>query len=227
MSDFTSITENSRLFCELRQGLWHCTSAPEFRQILKDGSINPNDGRVKKWSQSYACQQLGGVSLFDFQAPTDQQVIETANRWGPFVYSSARRTTVVIGLSRTALQAKLVPYPKNKVNTTGNVIPYVETCHCGPIPITAITKCLLICSVDCAGFYVENALADPRLAEIEREFQKWWSDRQQLPVEPTIAGMPEEELDRIRALARARAFGGAVEVETWPVLPPQPEIEKT
>ena len=181
MSDFMSITTNSRLFSDLRQGLWHCTSPSEYRQILRDGSIKPNDGRVKHWrGHPYACQQLGAVSLFDFQTPTEQEVLETADLWGPFICNFAHRTTVVVGLSRRELEPKLLPYPENKVHTTGNVIPYVETCHCGPIPITVITKCLLICSVDCTRFYVENALADPRLGLVEREFESATSPHDEL-----------------------------------------------
>ena len=65
-----------------------------------------------------------------------------------------------------------MPYPVNKVNTTGAVIPYVETCHCGPIPTTAVTKCLLVCSADCSHFYILRNLADPRLSDVEAEFQK-------------------------------------------------------
>jgi hypothetical protein len=170
MSNYANIIRTHRLLSELRQGLWHCTSPSEFRQIIRDHFIKPNDGTGHKWGpRPYACQELGAVSLFDFQTPTQEKVLETSNRWGPFV--CRHPTTVAVGLNRDLIASKLVPYPDNKINTTGAVIPYVETCHCGPIPITAITKCLLICSVDCARFYVEPVLADPRLAEVEREFQ--------------------------------------------------------
>ena len=83
-----------------------------------------------------------------------------------------RSTTVILGLDRKMLAAKLVPYPANKANTTGAVIPFVETCHCGPIPTKAITKCLLVCSADCSHFHIEHDLGGSRLAEIEAEFEK-------------------------------------------------------
>lgn len=168
MSDYTSITANLPIFSELRQGLWHCTSPNSFRQILRYGSIKP--ATVSRWgTKPNACQELGAVSLFDFQTPQEDRVIETVDRWGPFVLEHC--TTVLVGLNRTVLEANLVPFPKNEVNTTGNVIPYVETCHCGSIPTTAITKCLLVCSVDCTRFYVENPLEEAWLAEVEREFR--------------------------------------------------------
>ena len=173
MSDYANITATPPLFSELRKGLWHCTSPNEFRHILRDRFINPNDGRGSKWGpRKYACQELGGVSLMDLQTPTLDQVTQTADRWGPFVCSGNYRTTVVIGLDRVVLAASLVPYPVNKANTTGAVIPFVETCHRGPIPTTAISHCLLLCSVNCTHFHIETALADPRLAEVETEFLK-------------------------------------------------------
>ncbi|HVM51133.1 MAG TPA: hypothetical protein VMU04_24100 [Candidatus Acidoferrum sp.] len=173
MSDYANITATPLLLSELRKGLWHCTSPSEFRQILRDRSIKPNDGRVSRWGpRKYACQELGGVSLLDLQSPTLDQVIQTADRWGPFVCSGNYQTTVLLGLDRAALAANLVPYPANKGNTTGAVIPFVETCHRGPIPTAAITYCLLVCSTNCSHFYLETALADPRLAEVEAEFLK-------------------------------------------------------
>jgi hypothetical protein len=173
MSDYRNITATQPLISELRKGLWHCTSPGEFRLILSDRFIKPNDGRVNKWGpRKYACQELGGVSLLDLQSPTLDQVIETAGRWGPFVCSGNYRTTVVIGLDRAALASNLVPYPVNKANTAGAVIAFVETCHRGAIPTTAITSCLLVCSADCSHFYLETALAGPRLAEVEAEFLK-------------------------------------------------------
>jgi hypothetical protein len=75
-------------------------------------------------------------------------------------------------LDRSTLASTLVLYPHNKVETSGAVIPFVETCHRGPIRITAITYCLLVCSANCAHFYRETDLADPRLAEVEAEFLK-------------------------------------------------------
>jgi hypothetical protein len=173
VSDYDNVTSTPGLFAELRKGLWHCTSPIEYRQILQAGAIKPNDTGSHKWGPDpYACQQLGAVSLFDFQTPTKAQVLQTADRWAPFVCMGAHHTTVVIGLDREKLQKKLVPYPANKVNTTGAVIPFVETCHCGPIPTTAITQCLLVCSSNCSHFYIEHRLTAPRLAEIETEFEK-------------------------------------------------------
>ena len=110
MSDYANIIKTQPLFSELRKGLWHCTSPADFRLILGDKSIKPNDGRVSKWGpRQYACQQLGGVSLLDLQTPTLEQVTNTANRWAPFVCSNNYQTTVVIALNRTALAANLVP----------------------------------------------------------------------------------------------------------------------
>ena len=136
-----AIEANHPLFRELRSDfLWHCTSPQEYRQIVKDGFIKPNDGRVQKWgNHPYACQELGGVSLFDFITEPEEKVLNQSIKWRQFL-GCARPLTVIIGIKKSLLSGKLIRYPDSLTNTTGNVIPWVEVCHCGSIPITATAK---------------------------------------------------------------------------------------
>jgi hypothetical protein len=68
------------------------------------------------------------------------------------------------------LPGRLTPYPENKESTTGNVIPYVEVCHCGAIPMSAVVSYLLLCAVDYRGFKKLAVLDEQSLTKAETEF---------------------------------------------------------
>jgi len=167
MSDATEIYAGHPLWRELRNGLlWHRTSTTDYRQIRADGLIKPNDGRVDRWGGKYACQQLGGVSLFDFTSQPEDLIFGEVHKWSPFL-SHSGPVTVLLGLEKSKLPGRLTPYPENKEGTTGNVIPYVEVCHCGAIPISAAISYLLVCAVDYRGFKKLDSLNEQSLAKAE------------------------------------------------------------
>jgi hypothetical protein len=133
MNNFTEMDAEHPLFKELRNGLlWHRTSPDDYRQIRIDAAIKANDGRINRWGQKYACQQLDAVSLFDFTTEPEEKVLFEADKWHSFL-GEFDPVTVLLGMDRDKLTGKLIPYPQNKEGTTGNVIPWVEVCHCGPI----------------------------------------------------------------------------------------------
>lgn len=170
MNDDTEFDTEHPLWAELRNGLlWHRTSAKEYRQICTCGFIRPNDGRINRWGGKYACQQLGAVSLFDFTSQPESKVLGEVVKWQQFL-GDAGPATVLLGLSRPKLTGRLIPYPDNKEGTTGNVIPWVEICHCGPIPVSAIACYLLVCAVDYARFKKFEVLDEQALSEIEAEY---------------------------------------------------------
>lgn len=170
MNDSRDLNADHPLWLELRNGLlWHRTSPAEYRQILAEGFIKPNDGRINRWGGKYACQQLGGISLFDFTTQSESLVLGEYIKWRQFL-GDARPVTVLMGFDRNKLPGRLIPYPENKNGTTGNVIPYVEICHCGSIPVAAIVAHLLICSGDYGLFRKVGVLDDQTLAEAEAAF---------------------------------------------------------
>ena len=146
---------NHRLFRELRNGfLWHCTSPGEFLLIQADGEIKLNDGRVEKWGKrKTACQQLGGISLFDFSTAPAHELLKHIDRWHQFL-GCASPTTVILGMPKERLPGKLVPYPENRDSTPEALgpIPLVEVCHTGNIPTSAITIYLIASSRDYSRF---------------------------------------------------------------------------
>ncbi len=169
--EWTEIDAQHPLFRLLRKGLWHCTSPSEYRQIYKDGFIKPNDGRLQKWGpEKYACQELGGISLFDFESHIEKDIWSQAAKWKQFL-GCAKPVTIMIGLDKGKFTGKCVNYPEIEEGTTGNFIPFVEVCHCGPIPTIAISSCVLVFPYDYSRYYFESKLNDSRLSEIEAEFQ--------------------------------------------------------
>jgi hypothetical protein len=170
MSISTGIEARHPLFKELRNGmLWHTTSPQYFRQIWTDGTIKPNDGRIDRWKQRYACQQLGAVSLFDFTTEPEEKVIGENPKWQQFL-GDFDPVTVLLGIEKSKVTGKLIPYPDNKQGTTGNVIPWVEVCHCGPIPVSAIVAYLLVCPIDYRRFEKFEKLNEELLSGVEKEF---------------------------------------------------------
>jgi len=157
MNNAREIHSAHPLFRELRNGLlWHCTSPEKFLQIRTCGFIKPNDkpnGTYDK--RPAACQALSGVPLFDFTTKSEMQIFETQNIWQQFL----RRTepvTVILGLKQDRLPGRVVQYPELRditrpLNCT-DPIPWVEACHIGQIPISAIACYLLVCAADYSRF---------------------------------------------------------------------------
>src|SRR5439155_11009438 len=163
MCNSTEIYAGHPLFKELRNGLfWHRTSPKEYRQIQTDGMISPNDGRIDRWGKPYACQELGGVSMFDFTTEAEDKVLWEAFKWQQFL-GEFDPVTILLGMEDRRLPGKLIRYPQNKEGTTGNVIPWVEVCHFGPIPVSAVISYLLVCAVDYTQFRKVDALDERTL----------------------------------------------------------------
>jgi hypothetical protein len=166
----TDIHAGHPLFEELRNGLlWHRTSPEDYRRIKADGMIKPNDGRIDRWQQRYACQQLGAVSLFDFTTESEEDVLCEAIKWQQFL-GDFEPVTILLGIEKGKTTGKLIPYPENKQDTTGNVIPCVEVCHCGPIPTSVIVSYLLVNPIDYRCFKKFSTLDEELLSRVENEF---------------------------------------------------------
>ena len=170
MSTSTEIEAGHPLFNELRNGLlWHRTSIEDYRRIEVDGIIKPNDGGIDRWGKPYASQQLGAVSLFDFTTEPEHMVLDEAFKWQQFL-GDYDPVTLLLGVEKKKLSGKLIPYPQNKEGTTGPVIPWVEVCHCGPIPASAIVSYLLVCPTDYRRFKKFQTLDEEKLSLVEKEF---------------------------------------------------------
>lgn len=176
MNGFGEASANHPLFRELRNGLlWHCTNVARFRLILADGLLRPVEGLANRWgNRPYACQTLGAICLFDFTTESEERVLGAANRWWQFVCSE-RPVTVILGMDKRDLPGKLVRYPENRDITPSSStgpIPWVEVCHTGCIPLSAVGRCLLVCSVNTSRFKVCPNLNAEILTGVELEFEE-------------------------------------------------------
>ena len=131
--------------------------------------MKPNDGRVDRRGKNYACQQLRCVSLFDFTTQPEAKVLGEAIKWQQFL-GDVGPITVLLGFEKKKLPGRLIPYPENKKGTTGPVIPWVEVCHHGPIPASAIVSHILVCGADYFRFRKFENLDEEAIARTEAEF---------------------------------------------------------
>jgi hypothetical protein len=164
------------IFPDLRNGmLWHCTSLGAFRLIRADGFIRPTQGRRSRWgNRPYACQTLGAICLFDFTTESEERIMESSDRWRQFL-SEHSPLTVLLGLSRCRLPGRLVPYPENRDITpkdSSGPIPWVEVCHCGPIPLSACALHVFVSAHDDSRFTVVECLDEENLLRVEAEIEE-------------------------------------------------------
>ncbi|MFT5028634.1 MAG: hypothetical protein ACI9VS_001062 [Candidatus Binatia bacterium] len=176
MIDGKQIDAGHPLLAQLRNGLlWHRTNPAAFRQIREDGFLRPLKGTTSRWgNRPYACQTLGAICLFDFTTEPEKRVLETANRWQQFM-GDEQPVTIVMGMEAANLPGRLVRYPETRDGTpsdSGGPIPWVEVCHVGEIPISAVVSYLLVCPVDYTRFKRCAQFDDQTLSDVEREFSE-------------------------------------------------------
>ncbi len=175
MDDEREIRSAHPLFRELRNGLlWHCTSPKEYFEIRACGFIKPNEAPDGKYGrQPSACQALGGVSLFDFTAQSEAQILEPRDKWQQFL-GCAEPLTLILGINRNRLCGRLVAYPEIRDITRPlkctDPIPWVEVCHQGCIPVSAITSYLLVCAADYRVFKKLQTINKNRLNRTVSEY---------------------------------------------------------
>ncbi len=136
----------------LRGNIWHATSFDGARGILKDGAIRHDIDRAE-YGKSF-CQALGGISLFDFTAPLED-IASQYDNWHGWFGSQGHlkgRSVVWFKLGRDALgdAVKSVADTLIEWKETGyrKIIPHVEVCHRGSIPVSAISGALVNSAVD-------------------------------------------------------------------------------
>lgn len=158
------------LFRHLTDGLLHCTSVASFRRICSVGRIEVNRGQFPSCGR-YCCQELGGVSLFDFGNATDEQIfgVNSPEKWWP-ILGWHKPVSIIIKLDPDQMLGSLVRYPQVLEGTRGNVIPYVEVCHIGAVSLDAAKGFILLCATDYQNFRVVTEVAESELMEVVADF---------------------------------------------------------
>jgi hypothetical protein len=144
---------------ELVGGLWHSTHPDRFKGILSSGAILPEPGIEDRdrWGASQGpdhypyVRTLGGVSLFDFDQfdPESYSSRWPFSDWRTFIpYQQPGAVWIEIDrqkvgppqlISRAELMAKWKTETK-----PGNIMPYIEAAHLGPLPRAAFRRAFLV-----------------------------------------------------------------------------------
>ncbi len=137
--------------------LWHATARDGLHGIIADEEIRVAVGNHYVGS---FCRNQGCVSLFDFGPASDDNSNQFRNWSGWFGHQQDARVAVWLEIDRASVHESLMD-PKaarealnqlmdrrraeDKTYEPGiTVIPGVEACHKGPIPLAAIADVLLI-----------------------------------------------------------------------------------
>ena len=145
------------LWAHLDGQLWHATDCDGLSGIIDEGEIKVGFGN--RYIGSF-CRNQGCVSLFDF-GPTARNVANQDNNMkGWFGHQQNARVPVWLEIDRASVLKNLMDAKKareacnlfiDKRCAEGGthepgilIIPGVEACHSGPIPLTAIVDVLLI-----------------------------------------------------------------------------------
>jgi hypothetical protein len=145
------------LWSQLDGRLWHATSRDGLHGIIVDKEIRPAVG--ERYVGSF-CRNQGGVSLFDF-GPASEDIPGQFHNWcGWLGHQQGARVAVWLEIDRASVHKRLLDAKttrealellmdrrraEDKTHEPGiTIIPGVEACHYGPIPIADVTGVLLI-----------------------------------------------------------------------------------
>ncbi len=133
------------LWSRLDGRLWHATERNSLSKILSDGEIRPAVG--DRYRNSF-CRCRGSVSLFDF-GPTAVDIRGQFNNWaGWFGHQQESRIAIWLEIDRArSIECLLdagAARQKSHERPCKQIIPGVEACHKGPIPLAAVVGVLLI-----------------------------------------------------------------------------------
>ena len=126
-------------------GLFHCTSVPALRQILRDGCLRPalETGAPARGAGVVSlCRRIGGVCLFDVLPKTEAPRSSVGNPgrvWLGSWLKIARPVTVAIRLDKARLLAHggtLLTRAEARAFANGIMLPG-EVCHRGDIALAA------------------------------------------------------------------------------------------
>lgn len=133
------------LWSRLDRRLWHATERKSLSGIISDGEIRVGVG--VRYRNSF-CRCQDAVSLFDF-GPTAVDDWGQFKNWdGWFGHQQESRTAIWLEIDRTKAIDHLLDaraaHKKSRETLHRQIIPGVEACHKGPIPLASVVSALLI-----------------------------------------------------------------------------------
>lgn len=138
-----------RIYPFLKGKLLHVTSTSGWECIRHVGQIDPSGAAdhgsrfAEHIVRHHFAFENNYVAMFDFEAPTEEEVIRTWDRSHEVI--TMEEPTVLIELDRVSLAGKLVPNSAGCVPGTekligGNCIPFVEAWIQEPIPTSTVLR---------------------------------------------------------------------------------------
>lgn len=134
-----------RLWSRLDGPLWHATERDSLSGMISNGEIRVAVG--DRYTNSF-CRCQGGVSLFDFGSTAVDDWGQFRNWDGWFGHQQEARIAIWLEIDRAKSIERLLDAgaAREKWHETPckQLIPGVEACHRGPIPLAAVVSALLI-----------------------------------------------------------------------------------
>lgn len=161
------------LWSILDKKLWHATSVDALRNITREGQITVS--KNPRYPSSL-CYSLDSVCLFDF-GETAKEFDNQFNNWcGWFGSQQQDRIAVWLEINRANVGCCLLNAGEShsiwRQNLSKKFIPGVEACHRGSLPISAVSKLLLIARDDKSVFSYSKLKSEelqPTLSSFENK----------------------------------------------------------
>lgn len=123
--------------------VFHVTKREYWPAIQTSGVLLPNSKNLlpTTFGSSYHSffRKLGCVSLFDYRATPDENILNFRSRCNPLQPAIPGEEGIAILILNSAIHEHLIPWTESKENHTCTgpimIVPYVETGHKGPIPL--------------------------------------------------------------------------------------------
>ena len=173
---------------ELHGGLWHTTHPVRFLSILKSAAILPEPpiADSDRWAtrngptnHPYA-RFIGGLSLFDlhsfdseaysakFPSSSWREFVPYRRRWGGAAWIEIDREKAPALIPGHDLLARW----RAGDDLAHNLMPIVEAAHLGPLPLSAMKRCVIISAAD-HGAYDSMDIAGFDHAFYESWLKRW------------------------------------------------------
>lgn len=173
------LRQDDALFREIRTHVYHATSLLNYRVIREDGFLRPNDGRFPDstgQSRISRARKLGAISFFDFVSPSFADVFDddTYHHWTYMLGALASHgCAMLIGFLPCDLTDKWITHVKAKelVPEFNIMLPTVEACYQGAIPVKYIRKQIVYDRLDISHFHIFDGrlLDDQEVSALEEE----------------------------------------------------------
>lgn len=134
--------------------VFHVTPIGCLPDILRSGFVEPNLDGSRHSPFGFAAngffRRRGCVSLFDYRQGPDDPGREYRYHCWPFQAATPRRGPIAILILNPEVYAALVPWIhwQKEQAWSQMVVPYVETGHEGPIPITMVDEVICVSLIE-------------------------------------------------------------------------------